>query len=39
MQTDAEGVPGDDGPTPASAEPIWATSGDIMDHAASGQGP
>jgi hypothetical protein len=38
MQTDAKGVPGDDGPTPASAEPIWATSGGIMNHAASGQG-
>ena len=39
MQTDAEGVPGDNRLTPASAEPIWTTSGDITDHAASGQGP
>ena len=38
MQTDAGGVPADDGPTLASAEPIWATSGDITDHTASGQG-
>jgi hypothetical protein len=38
IQTDVEGVPGDDRPTPASAEPIWATFGDITDHAASGQG-
>ncbi len=37
MQTDAEGVPGDDGPTPFRLRPTWATSGDITDHAASGQ--